>query len=145
MRNLFLAVAFATLMVTSAFADQESVTLDICEPGCCEFTCVLVDVECCGYCDDNGSLTVEFLAADGGVLGTAVIDEQWCNGCTDEHFATLDAPVASQDIVGIRVTKDVSDCCFINWMSVKGMCELDCNKSKWNMLWKGDVWWWEAV
>jgi len=145
MRSLFLAVALATIMATTAFAAQESVELYVCNPGCCEFTCVLVDVECCGWCNDTAPLTVEFLGTDGVVLGTAIIDDQWCNGCSDEHFATLDGPVASQDVCKIRVTKTIDDCCSIEWMSIKAMCDMGCCRSKWTKLWKGNPYCWTPV
>ena len=142
MRKSIFVIAFMAVLATTAFAAQESVELNVCNLGCCEFTCIIIDVECCGWCNDSNPLTVEFLGFDGEVLGSATIDAQWCNGCYNGHFATLDTPVATQDICKIRVTKTADDCCAITWMSIKGLCELPCCKSKWTMLWKGDSFWW---
>ncbi len=147
MRKLVLTslMAIVVLWAGIANAGTEVAMLDLCNPGCCEFTCITVDVECCGWCADTAPLKVEFLGRDGAVLGMTMIEDQWCDGCVDVHFAQLDAPVELSDVCTIKVTAEMDDCCYIEWMAIKVLCQEPCCKSSWRTAWKGDIWWWDAA
>lgn len=141
MRNLLVTVLIV-LAVTwaGAAAAEEATTLSCVNmPWCCEFSCVVVDIDCNCYCPDDSPLKVEFLGRDGEVLGWFEVPG-YCFLC-DEYYATMDAAVKADDVCSIRLRKPDGACDCL-WMSLKVYCGDDCC-GKWYTVWKGDVWYWQ--
>lgn len=130
------------LWAGSAFAEETTTLYCIEMPWCCEFSCVVVDIDCKCYCPSNGPLTVEFLGRDGAVLGSFEVPNYCC--LCDEYYATLGNTVNSADVCSIRLRKPDEACdCF--WMSIKVLCADPCCCGKWKKVFKGDVWCWQPV
>ncbi|MDQ3024440.1 MAG: hypothetical protein M3R04_08675 [bacterium] len=114
-------------------------------PGCCTFSCVLIDVDCnddCGCaCSAKGPLFVDFLDVDNRVLGSARFEGDWCCGQSE---AILDQPVNSEDVCAVRVVKADEDC-EICWMSLFVLCEDNCTCGKWKKVWKGEPCGWNQI
>jgi hypothetical protein len=131
----------AFILGTSAFA-AEQIELDcINMPGCCTFSCVMIDLDCCGCECGSGSLWAEFLDREGTVLGTASFDGHWCNR---ETYGQLDVPVDADAVCSIRLVKE-DDSVVVTWGSLRILCEDNCSCGKWKKVWKGDLWCWERV
>lgn len=143
MRKLvaILTMAFILLGGASAWAG-ERITLDCIDmPGCCTFTCVMIDVKCCGGGYGSGPLLAEFLSPQGAVLGTATFTGNWCCG---ETYGQTDKPVNSNEVCSIRLVKPQDDCTTITWASLRVLCGDECH-SKWHKVFKGNLWCWETI
>jgi len=135
-------VVLAMLWAGTALAEETTTLYCINMPWCCEFTCVMVDIDCKCYCPSNGPLGVEFLGRDGAVLGSFEVPNYCC--LCDEYIATMGTAVNAADVCSIRLTKPDEACeCF--WMSLKVFCGDRCCGGKWHKVFKGDVWCWQPV
>ena len=143
MRNLILVslVSVIVLWAGSALAEEETSLYCISMPWCCEFSCVVVDIDCDCWCPSNSPLTVEFLDRAGMVLGWFEVPN-YCGLC-DEYYASLDKAVSAGDVCSIRLRKP-DEACACLWMSLKVLCGDACC-AKWYKVFKGDVWCWQPV
>lgn len=140
-RMIVLALLAMLTLGTAAWAGEQIELNCVNMPGCCTFSCVRIDVECCGCYGASGLLMAEFLDRGGNVLGTATFDGDWCR-C--ETTATLDTPVNSGDVCSIRLVKE-DDSVIVTWASLRVYCDDSCRCGKWYMAWKGDLWCWEPI
>jgi hypothetical protein len=141
MRFVLVALVLGLSLAGTAQAAEEYIDLYPCMDPCCMFSSICVDIECCGWCCETAPMTIQFMDADGNVLGSGVI-EDYCNGCYDEHWAELDAEVNSMDVCSIRLITEFDECCMADWASIKVFCDDPCDCGKWKMAWKGDLWCW---
>jgi hypothetical protein len=136
-----LAIAGFLALGSAAWAGQQ-ISLDcIHMPGCCEITCVSIDVECCGCENGNGPLLVQFLDCEGSVLGTATFECGWCYG---NNIGQLDTPVNANGVASVRLVKPEDDTTAVTWASLKVYCGDECH-GKWFKVFKGDLWCWETI
>lgn len=143
MRNLIAVLIAAIVMSWSSSVLAEEMTTLACinMPWCCEFSCVMVDIDCKCYCPTNDPLWVDFLGRDGAVLGSFEVPN-YCWQCY-EYTAMLDKAVNASDVCSIRLRKPDNACDCI-WMSLKVYCGDGCS-GKWYKVFKGDVWCWQPV
>ena len=141
MHKLFVfAAALLVLTATVAVAAGQGMNgLTLCGlqlPCTSELSCVGLDLSC-GPCPDAGrsmdQVAVEFLAADGSLLGLAALDGPWCDPCTDCGIihAPINPPVNPADVKYVRITKPGEDDLDINWFKLTAGYEGQCCKSKW--------------
>ena len=144
MRFVLVALVLGLSLAGTAQAAEKFIDLSVCMDPCCTFTCMTIDLECCGYCCEVNPMTVEFMGRDGNVLGTAVI-EDYCGGCADESYAQFDNAIDSGEVCFIRLTSDFDDCCIADWAAIKVFCDDPCDCGKWKTAWKGDLRCWTTV
>jgi hypothetical protein len=135
------AVVAVLLWGGSALAGERIELNCIDMPWCCTFTCVMIDVDCCGYGCPTGPLMAEFLNGTGEVLGTATFTGNWCD---DESFGQTDKPVEAAQVCSIRLVKPDDDCIPVTWASLKVYCGDNCC-GKWYKVFKGDLWCWQPI
>jgi len=145
MRFVLVALVLGLSLAGTAQAAEKYIDVYPCMDPCCTFSSICIDVECCGMCCDVHPMTVQFMGADGNVLGTAVVDDDWCNGCSDQSYADLDNEVNSGDVCFIRLSSDFDDCCTADWAAIKVLCKDPCTCGKWMKAWKGDLWCWSPM
>lgn len=146
MRFVLVALVLGLSLAGAAQAAEEYVDVYPCMDPCCMFSSICVDIECCGWTCSTNPMTVQFLDYDGNVLATGVIEDDWCGGCADQHYADLDNEVNSADVCTIRFMTDMGDECYSpDWAAVKVLCDDPCDCGDWKMAWKGDLWCWMPV
>lgn len=124
------------LLGTTAWAGEQVDLYCLKLPGCCQITCVTLDLECCGCSMGKSPLVAEFRGCKNEVLGTATFAGDWCCG---ETTAMLDKPVNSEDVYYIRLIKQDDDVT-VTWASVRVYCGDACC-GKWKKIFKGDLCW----
>ncbi len=139
-RIAMLLVLVVTLLSTTAWAAEQIDLNCLKMPGCCQITCVTIDLECCGCDYGKTPLLAEFRGCKGEVLGTATFTGDWCCG---ETSGRLDKPVNSDDVYSIRLIKQDDDVT-ITWASIRVYCGDNCC-GKWKKIFKGDLWCWERI
>lgn len=139
MRLALTTVVVAVALSLGVALAAQTTTLDCIKmPACCEFNCIMMDVDFCGC--TTGPLTVEFLACDGAVLGTTTLAKGDC----DEYWTgSLDKTVNSNDVYSIRLT-NADDASTITWAAIWVNC-MQCDCGKWKKVFKGNIWCWEPV
>jgi len=145
MRKLIWIVCLAGMLTFAgaAMAEETTSLYCICMPYCCEFDCVMVDIDCKCCCPSNAPLTIEFLGRDGVVLGTAVVPNYCC--LCDEYQVRTNQKVNAGEVCSIRLRK-ADNACDCIWLSLRVYCSDPCSCcGKWHKVFKGDVWCWQPV
>jgi hypothetical protein len=138
-RIAILIVLAAVLLGTTAWAGEQIDLYCLKLPGCCQITCVTIDLECCGCGNGQGPLLAEFRDCKGAVLGTATFTN-WCCG---ETSGMLDKPVDSNAVNSIRLIKQ-DDNTIVTWATIRVYCGDNCC-GKWKKIFKGDLWCWDQI
>lgn len=143
MRNLITVLIAVVVITWAGLAQAEEMTTLYCidMPWCCEFSCVMVDIDCKCYCPTNDPMWVEFLSRDGAVLGSFEVPNYCC--LCDEYTAMVSPAVNASDVCSIRLRKP-DNACDCLWMSLRVYCGDGCC-GKWKKVFKGDVWCWQPV
>jgi hypothetical protein len=141
MRLAITSIVLTVVLSLGIALAAEQATLDCLKaPGCCEFTCITLDLTCCGCGQAAAPLTVEFLGCKADVLGTATVTGDWCCGLST---ATTDKPVNTNDVYSIRLTNG-DDNTVITWAAIWVNCQT-CGCGKLKKIFKGDIYCWQPL